>query len=121
MFLRDNKSRSRKHIRVRKKVSGTAERPRLCVYRSLSNIYAQVIDDTSGVTLAEASTLSKELGEEIKAAKGKVSKSKMVGKLVAKKAQEKGIKTVVFDRGGLQYHGRIQAVAEGAREGGLKV
>ncbi|MDP2036659.1 MAG: 50S ribosomal protein L18 [Ignavibacteria bacterium] len=121
MFLRDNKSRSRKHVRVRKKVSGTAERPRLCVYRSLSNIYAQVIDDTSGVTLAEASTLSKELGEEIKAAKGKVSKSKMVGKLVAKKAQEKGIKTVVFDRGGLRYHGRIQAVAEGAREGGLKV
>ncbi|OGU63316.1 MAG: 50S ribosomal protein L18 [Stygiobacter sp. RIFOXYC12_FULL_38_8] len=121
MFSRDNKSRSRKHVRVRKKVSGTAERPRLCVYRSLSNIYAQVIDDTSGVTLAEASTLSKELGEEIKAAKGKVSKSKIVGKLVAKKAQEKGIKTVVFDRGGLRYHGRIQAVAEGAREGGLKV
>ena len=71
--------------------------------------------------MAEASTLSKELGEEIKAAKGKVSKSKIVGKLVAKKAQEKGIKTVVFDRGGLRYHGRIQAVAEGAREGGLKV
>ena len=121
MFLRDNKSKTRKHIRVRKKVSGTSDRPRLCVYRSLSNIYAQVIDDTKGVTLVEASTLAKELAEEIKASKGKVSKSKLVGKLVAKKAQEKGITSVVFDRGGLQYHGRIKAVAEGAREGGLKL
>jgi len=121
MFSRDNKSRSRKHIRVRKKVSGTAERPRLCVYRSLSNIYAQVIDDVAGVTLAEASSISKEVAEEIKTAKGKISKSKLVGKLVAQRAKEKGIVAVVFDRGGLQYHGRIKAVAEGAREGGLKV
>lgn len=121
MFLRDNKTKIRKHIRVRKKISGTTERPRLCVYRSLNNIYAQIIDDTKGVTLVEASSLAKDLVEELKSAKGKVSKSKLVGKLVAKKAQENGIKAVVFDRGGLQYHGRIKAVAEGAREGGLKV
>jgi large subunit ribosomal protein L18 len=121
MFLRDYKSKTRKHVRVRKKVSGTTERPRLCVYRSLSNIYAQIIDDTKGVTLAEASSLSKELADDIKTLKGKVSKSKLVGVLVAKKAKEKGITAVVFDRGGLQYHGRIKAVAEGAREGGLKV
>ncbi|KAF0150860.1 MAG: large subunit ribosomal protein L18 [Ignavibacteria bacterium] len=121
MFLRDNKAKAKKHFRVRKKVTGTGERPRLCVYRSLNNIYAQVIDDTKGVTLTEASSFSKELAEELKAAKGKVSKSKMVGVLVAKKAKEKGITSVVFDRGGLQYHGRVKAVAEGAREGGLIV
>lgn len=120
MFLRDNKSKSRKHIRVRKKVTGNSERPRLCVYRSLTNIYAQVIDDTKGVTLVEASSLAKEIEADVKAAKGKVAKSKLVGKLVAKRAQEKGITSVVFDRGGLQYHGRVKAVAEGAREGGLK-
>lgn len=120
MFLRDNKAKSRKHFRVRKKISGTSEKPRLCVYRSLSNIYAQVIDDTKGVTLVEASSIAKELAEEIKNSKGKVSKSKLVGKLVAKKAREKGITAVVFDRGGLQFHGRIKAVADGAREGGLK-
>jgi large subunit ribosomal protein L18 len=121
MFLKDKNTKARKHVRVRKKISGTTERPRLCVYRSLSNIYAQVIDDTKGVTLVEASSLAKELEAEIKASKGKISKSKLVGKLVAKKAQEKGITAVVFDRGGLQYHGRIKAVAEGAREGGLKL
>jgi len=120
MFLRENKAREKKHERVRRKVSGTPERPRLCVYRSLSNIYAQVIDDTKGVTLAEASTLSKEILEDVKNLKGKVSKSSLVGKLVAKKAIEKGITQVVFDRGGLKYHGRIKALAEGAREGGLK-
>lgn len=120
MFLRENKAREKKHIRVRKKISGTPEKPRLCVYRSLTNIYAQVIDDTKGVTLAEASTLSKELAEEIKNVKGKVAKSALVGKLVAKKALEKGITQVVFDRGGLKYHGRIKALADGAREGGLK-
>ncbi|MEW6653160.1 MAG: 50S ribosomal protein L18 [Bacteroidota bacterium] len=121
MFLRDNKAKARKHFRVRKKVDGTGERPRLCVYRSLNNIYAQIIDDTKGVTLTEASSFSKELVEEIKTAKGKVSKSKLVGALLAKKAKEKGITAVVFDRGGLKYHGRIKAVADGAREGGLKV
>lgn len=120
MFLRDNKAREKKHIRVRKKVSGTPERPRLCVYRSLSHIYAQVIDDTKGVTLVEASTLSKEISDDVKNLKGKVSKSALVGKLVAKRALEKGITQIVFDRGGLKYHGRIKALAEAAREGGLK-
>ena len=120
MFLKDNKKRLRKKARVRRKVSGTAETPRLSVFRSLSNIYAQLIDDTKGVTLLEASSLSKDLAEEIKGSKGKVSKSKLVGKLLAKKAIEKGIKTVVFDRNGYTFHGRIKAVADGAREGGLK-
>ena len=92
MFLKDNKKRLRKKARVRRKVSGTAETPRLSVFRSLSNIYAQLIDDTKGVTLLEASSLSKDLAEEIKGSKGKVSKSKLVGKLLAKKAIEKGIK-----------------------------
>ena len=120
MFLKDNKKRLRKKARVRRKVSGTSETPRLSVFRSLNNIYAQVIDDTKGITLLEASSLSKDIVEELKSSKGKVSKSKLVGKLVAKKAVEKGIKEVVFDRNGFTYHGRIKAVAEGAREGGLK-
>ena len=103
------------HIRVR--VSGDVERPRLSVYRSLNHIYAQVIDDTSGKTLAAASTLSPEL----KDGKGKKKElAKQVGKLVAKKCQEAKIAAVVFDRNGFMYHGRIAAVAEGAREGGLK-
>lgn len=120
MFLKDNKKRTRKKERVRKKITGTQECPRLSVFRSLNNIYAQVIDDTKGVTLAEASSISKEVAEQIKSAKGKVSKSKFVGQLVAKKAVEKGITSVVFDRNGYNYHGRIKAVADGAREGGLK-
>lgn len=120
MFLRDNKAKIKKHARVRRKISGTTERPRLSVYRSLSNIYAQIIDDSVGKTLVEASSLSKEIAEEVKSSKGKVSKSNLVGKLVAKKAVEKGITSVVFDRGGLQFHGRVKAVAEGARTGGLK-
>ena len=86
----------------------------------MSNVYAQVIDDTKGVTLAEASSISKEVADQIKAAKGKVSKSKFVCQLVAKRAVEKGITSVVFDRNGYNYHGRIKAVADGAREGGLK-
>ncbi len=121
MFLRDNNRRERKQIRVRKKISGTAERPRLCVFRSLSNIYVQLVDDVNSVTLCEASSISKEIVDEVKNTKTKVSKSKLVGKLAAKRAIEKGITTAVFDRGGLQYHGRIKAVAEGAREGGLKL
>ena len=121
MFLKDNKRRTRKKVRVRKKLSGTADRPRLTVFRSLNNMHAQLVDDVKGVTLVAASSLSKEIVEEVKSLKGKVSKSKMVGKLVAKKALEKGITTVVFDRSGYEYHGRIQAVAEGAREGGLKL
>lgn len=120
MFLKDNKKRARKKERVRRKISGTPERPRLSVFRSLNNIYAQIIDDTNGVTLVEASSLSKELADQVKGAKGKVSKSKIIGQLVAKKAVEKGIKAVVFDRNGYEFHGRIKAVADGAREGGLK-
>jgi large subunit ribosomal protein L18 len=121
MFLRDNTKRITKKARIRRKISGTPERPRLTVFRSLDNIYAQLVDDTKRTTLLEASSLSKELVEEIKKSKGKIIKSKLVGKLIAKKAIEKGITTVVFDRSGYQYHGRIKAVAEGAREGGLKI
>jgi large subunit ribosomal protein L18 len=113
-------ARSRAKIKIRKKISGTSDRPRLTVYRSLNNIYVQVIDDTNGNTLTSVSTLSKELASEVKSAKGKINKGKLVGKAIAKKAIEKNISSVVFDRNGYRYHGRIQAVAEGAREGGLK-
>lgn len=110
-------ARQKRKGTIRKRVSGSVERPRLSVYRSLSHIYAQVIDDTTGKTLVAASTLSAEL----KDAKGKKSvKAKEVGKLLAKKALEAKIDAVVFDRNGFNYHGRIAAVAEGAREGGLK-
>jgi len=109
--------RLRRKAHIRKKVEGSQERPRLSVYRSLNHIYAQVIDDVSGKTLAAASTLSPEL----KDGKGKKKElAKEVGRLVAKKCQEKQIAAVVFDRNGFMYHGRIAAVAEGAREGGLK-
>ncbi len=109
--------RERRKAHIRKKVEGSQERPRLSVYRSLNHIYAQVIDDITGKTLAAASTLSPEL----KDGKGKKKElAKEVGKLVAKKCQEKQIEAVVFDRNGFMYHGRIAAVAEGAREGGLK-
>jgi len=109
--------RLRRKAHIRKTVEGSQERPRLSVYRSLNHIYAQVIDDVSGKTLAAASTLSPEL----KDGKGKKKElAKEVGKLVAKKCQEKQIAAVVFDRNGFMYHGRIAAVAEGAREGGLK-
>jgi len=113
-------SRLRSKIKIRKRLSGTAESPRLTVYRSLSNVYAQVIDDTAGKTLVSASSLSKEIAEDLKTAKGKIAKSKLVGKLVAKKALEAKVTSVVFDRNGYRYHGRIQAIADGAREGGLK-
>ena len=119
MVKRKNK-RVRSKIKIRKKLSGVPERPRLTVYRSLNNIYVQLIDDVNGKTLTSASTLSKELTEELKSAKGKTSKSKVVGKLIAKKALEQNISSVVFDRNGYRYHGRVQAIAEGAREGGLK-
>ena len=108
-----NVSRLRRHKRVRKTISGTAERPRLNVYRSLKNIYAQIIDDTTGTRLVAASSLDMEAG-------GNKDAAKEVGALVAKKALEKGISEVVFDRGGYIYHGRVAALAEGAREGGLK-
>jgi large subunit ribosomal protein L18 len=120
MFLKDTTRRERKRIRIRKKISGTKECPRLTVFKSLNHIYAQLIDDTAGNTIVEASSRSKELVEDVKKAKGKVSKSKFIGTLLAKRAVEKGITQVVFDRSGYAYHGRIKAVAEGAREGGLK-
>src|SRR5690606_7821067 len=120
MIKRNNNLRLRSKTRLRKKISGTPEMPRLSVYRSLNQVYAQIIDDSTGNTLVAASSLSKELADELKNAKGKISKSKLVGSLVAKKAIEKKITNVVFDRNGYRYHGRIQAVAEGAREAGLK-
>jgi large subunit ribosomal protein L18 len=120
MIGKNKNSRERAKIKIRKKLSGITERPRLTVFRSLNNIYAQVIDDTTGKTLVSASSLSKEIAEELKAAGAKKAKSKLVGALVAKKAIESKISTVVFDRNGYRYHGRVQAVAEGAREGGLK-
>ena len=107
--------RIRRHRRVRKKVIGTAERPRLAVFRSNRHIYAQVIDDTAGRTLASASTLSETSGED------PVARAKAVGTSVAAKAKDAGVEKVTFDRGGFMYHGRVQAVAEGAREGGLEL
>jgi large subunit ribosomal protein L18 len=120
MFKIDYKRREKIKKRVRKKITGTAEKPRLSVYRSLNQIYAQIIDDDKGVTLASASSLSKEISEEIKSVKGKIEKSKIVGKLIAKIALEKNIKEVVFDRNGFRYHGRVKALADAARQGGLK-
>lgn len=108
--------RARRHARVRNKVSGTAERPRLCVYRSNTNLYAQIIDDVAGNTLVAASTLDK----EVKTKKSNVEAAKEVGALIAKKAAAKNIKTVVYDRGGYIYHGVVKALAEAAREGGLE-
>jgi large subunit ribosomal protein L18 len=112
-------ARLRRKKRIRKKISGTAIRPRLCVYRSLKHIYAQVIDDERGETLVAASTLSPEIRDQLKSVSGKVAAAKLVGQLVGKKALEKGIQKVVFDRNGYLYHGRVQALAEGAREAGL--
>ena len=111
-----NSIRQKRHQRTRRHILGTAERPRLNVYRSLNHIYAQVIDDVNGVTLASASSLDK----AIEGYGGNVAAATAVGKLVAERAKAKGIETVVFDRGGYLYHGRVQALAEGAREGGLK-
>lgn len=114
-----NQERKRRHLRVRNKVSGTAAAPRLCVYRSLNHIYAQIIDDTVGNTLVAASTLYKAIKADL-AGKTKSEEAKLVGELLAKKALEKGIETVVFDRGGYLYTGRVASLADGAREGGLK-
>ncbi|MGE4282935.1 MAG: 50S ribosomal protein L18 [Clostridia bacterium] len=113
-----NVARLRRHVRVRKNVLGTAQRPRLNVYRSLKNIYAQIIDDVTGKTLVAASTLDETLNDV--AYGGNKTAAKEVGKLIAKKAVEQGIKQVVFDRGGYLYHGRVAELAEGAREGGLE-
>ena len=117
--MKKKTSRTRAKIKIRKKISGTSERPRLSVYRSLDNIYAQIIDDSTGNTLVAISSLAKEAKAEVKSIKGKINKSKLIGNMIAKKALEKNIKTVVFDRGGFRYHGRVKALADGAREGGL--
>lgn len=114
-----NKARLKRHLRVRKKINGTVQRPRLSVYRSSKHIYAQLIDDVSGVTLAAASTLDKELVANIGNG-GSVEAARQVGELIAKRAKAKGVDKVVFDRGGYLYHGRIQALADAARETGLE-
>ncbi|MCW0826195.1 50S ribosomal protein L18 [Clostridioides difficile] len=114
-----NANRLQRHKRVRRKISGTSQRPRLCVFRSANNIYAQIIDDTKRVTLVAASSLEAEVKSAVNHT-GNKEAAKKVGELVAKKAVEKGITEVVFDRGGYLYHGRIQELAEGAREAGLK-
>jgi len=110
--------RRRIHVRMRKRMSGTTERPRLCVHRSTRHIRAQVVDDLSGRTLVSASSLDTEVKSIIKGG-GNIAASKVVGKMVAERARAKGIDKVVFDRGGYQYHGRVQALAEAAREAGL--
>ena len=111
-----NKARLKRHARVRSKISGTPECPRLDVFRSAKHIYVQIIDDVNGATLASASTVEKDFG----AYGGNKEAAKKVGEIIAKRALEKGIENVVFDRGGYVYHGRVKELAEGAREGGLK-
>lgn len=112
-------ARQRRHARVRKRVSGTAEQPRLCVFRSLKHIYAQVIDDTSAHTLVEASSLDAEVRTKV-ADKDKTAQAALVGEALARRALDAGIEQVVFDRGGYKYHGRVKSLAEAARKGGLK-
>jgi large subunit ribosomal protein L18 len=114
---RGEQRRYRRHLRVRKKVSGTPERPRLVVFRSSKHIYAQLVDDTKGVTLVGAADTSEGIQVD---GRGKAARSFALGQLIARKAKEKGIGTAVFDRGGYQYHGRVKAVADGARKGGLE-
>lgn len=110
-------ARKRRHLRIRKRVRGTQEKPRLCVYRSLSHIYAQIIDDDSGHTMVAASDVEKAADAK---GKRKSDVAKVVGELIGKRAKEQGITTVVFDRGGYKFHGRVKALASGAREAGLK-
>ncbi len=116
MALSKSEKRNRIHLRIRKTISGTAERPRLCVYRSNKEIYAQIIDDLSGKTLGAASSRDK----GIASGSSKSETAKLVGKAIAEKAVKSGVESVVFDRGGYLYHGRVKQLAEGAREGGLK-
>jgi large subunit ribosomal protein L18 len=113
-------ARIKRHVRVRGKVSGTMAKPRLCVFRSLNNIYAQVIDDTKGHTLASASTLEPELQKKLEG-KNKVAQAELIGALIAERAKGVGIEQVAFDRGGNKYHGRVKAVAESARKAGLTI
>ncbi len=114
-----SEARNRRHQRVRQSITGTSERPRLSVFRSLNGIYAQVIDDIAGNTLVSASTIDPGLREQVKGLK-QAEKARLVGKTLAERALGKGIQTVSFDRGGYKYIGRVKALAEGAREGGLK-
>mgnify|MGYP000852367542 FL=1 len=114
-----NASRKKRHDRVRRKISGTLERPRFCVYRSLNHIYVQIINDQNGTTLAAASTLDPDLKEKV-VGKTRKEAAKIVGEAAGKKAMEKGIHRVVFDRSGYVYHGRVLEVASGAREAGLE-
>jgi large subunit ribosomal protein L18 len=111
--------RRRIHVRMRKRIAGTPERPRLCVHRSSRHIRAQVVDDQTGRTIASASSLDKDVKKTLKGG-GNIAASKVVGKAIAERARAKGVEKVVFDRGGYQYHGRVQALAEAAREAGLK-
>jgi large subunit ribosomal protein L18 len=113
-----NQARLKRHLRVRKKIAGSTERPRLSIFRSSKHMYAQIIDDVKGVTLAAASTLDKELSEA--GAGGNVEAAKKVGALIAQRAKQSGVTQVVFDRGGYLYHGRVQALADAAREAGLE-
>lgn len=117
--INKNELRLRKHLRVRKKIAGTNERPRLNVFRSNKNMYAQTIDDAKGITLVSASTLDKDLRDQVENGGGKAA-AKMVGEAIAKKALAAGIEDVVFDRGGYIYTGRVKELADGAREAGLK-
>ncbi|RMG85442.1 MAG: 50S ribosomal protein L18 [Chloroflexi bacterium] len=112
-------ARKRRHRRVRAKVAGTAQRPRMNIFRSLNHIYVQVIDDTEGRTLVSASTIDRDVAPQVQG-KSKTEAARIVGKVVAERAKNAGITTVVFDRGGYQYHGRVAALAEGAREAGLE-
>ena len=122
MIKREDRKRLRlmRHKRLRKRISGTPERPRLSVYRSEKHIYAQIIDDTKGETLVAASTVEKELRDKLNQKTWNVQAAKEVGKIIAERATAKGITEIVFDRGGYKYHGRIKALADSARESGLK-
>lgn len=113
-------NRQKIKFRIRKKVNGTPDRPRLVVYRSLSHIYATLVDDVNGKTLTAASSTEKATAEKVKDIKGKIAKSKEIGKAIAEKAKSMNIDSVVFDRNGYLYHGRVKSLADGAREGGLK-
>lgn len=114
-----NKARLKRHLRVRKKIFGTSQKPRLCVFRSLKDTYVQIIDDSEGKTLVSASTVESELSNKLKG-KNKSDQAALVGSLIAERAKQKKIATVVFDRGGYKYIGRVKTLAEAAREGGLK-
>lgn len=112
--------RERRHLRLRKKVKGTAERPRLCINRTLKHIHAQLIDDVSGLTLAAASTVQKDVASELNGGTGNREAAKVVGRIIAQRAKEKGVESAVFDRNGFKYHGAVKELADAAREGGLE-